>query len=192
MNRKLIDFLKEPLYGGRLKLVPAFIIFVASVFVNAYFQTTFFSALVLWLLEVSGVTDVQQRLTEILSLSSTNIGVRIAFGLLMTVFVMLFLLLAAFWEEKEKNIEHLFERACSTMLVPVLLMLIAALMMNVSLVAGIFLGIAAAADCVTVIVSAGKKTKMNGYILIAIVTFFFLITVVLLTRNHFVLIIGSN
>lgn len=190
MSKKVTDFLKEPLSGGRLKLLPSLFILTASIFVSAYFQVTSFSALVQWLLKISGEANVQQRLAEILSRSEISIGVRIAFGLLMTAFVMVFLLLAAYWEEKDKNIGHLFERACSSMLVPVLLMLAAALLMNVSLIAGVLFGIAAAVNCMAVIVSAGKKAKYNGYILIAIATAFFLITVVLLTRNHLVTMMG--
>ena len=137
MERKLTDFLKEPLSGGRLKLIPSLLIFIVSVFVNAYFQVTSFSALVSWILETSKTADAAQLLEDILARSDTAIGVRIAFGLLMTVFAMVFLLIAAYWEEKEKNTVHLFERACTTMLVPELLMFIAALLMNVSLVAGV-------------------------------------------------------
>lgn len=190
MNKKITDFLKEPLSDGRLKLIPSLLVLIASIFVNAYFQVTSFSALVQWFLKTSGEANMQQRLAEILSRSDTPIGIRIAFGLLMTAFVMVFLLLAAYWEEKDKNIGHLFERACSSMFVPVLLMLAAALLMNVSLVAGVIFGIAAAVNCMTVIVSAGKKAKCNGYILIGIATAFFLITVVLLTRNHIVTMMG--
>lgn len=190
MNKKLTDFLKEPLYDGRLKLIPSLLVLIVSIFVNAYFQVTSFSALVQWFLKTSGETNVQQRLAEILSQSDTPVGIRIAFGLLMTVFAMVFLLLAAYWEEKDKNIGRLFERACSSMLVPVLLVLVAALLMKVSLIAGILFGIAAAVNCMAVIVSAGKKTNYNEYILLATATAFFLITVVLLTRNHFVTIIS--
>lgn len=186
MNKKFTDFLKEPLSDGRLKLIPSLLVLIASIFVNAYFQVTSFSALVQWFLKTSGEANVQQRLAEILSRSDTPIGIRIAFGLLMTAFVIVFLLLAAYWEEKDKNIGHLFERACSSMLVPLLLTLVAAMLMNVSLIAGVLLGVAAAVNCMAVIVSAGKKAKRNGYILIAIATAFFLITVVLLTRNHFI------
>lgn len=192
MNKKPTDFLKEPLCCGRLKLLPSLLVFVVSIFVNAYFQVTSFSALVQWFLETSGEANVQQRLAEILSQSDTPVGIRIAFGLLMTAFVMAFLLLAAYWEEKDKNIMHLFERACSMMLVPVLLMLAAALLMKVSLAAGIFLGIAAAVDCMAVIVNAGKKDKLNGYVLFAIATAFFLITAVMLTRNHLVTMMNLN
>lgn len=173
-----------------MNLIPALLVFVASIFVNAYFQVTSFSALVLWLLESFGATDAQQQLTEMLSRSTTTVGVKIAFGLFMTVFLMIFLLPAAYMEEKEKNTKHLFERACSTMLVPVLLMLVAALLMNVSLIAGGIFGIVAVADCVAVIISAGKKATLNGHIIIAIVTAFFLITAVLLTRNHIITMIG--
>lgn len=190
MKRKHTNFLKEPLSGDRFNLISAVLVFVASIFVNAYFQVTSFSGIVLWFLKVSGQADAQQRLAEILSQSSTTVEIKIAFGLLMTVFVMVFLLLSAYMEGKEKNIKYLFERACSTMLVPVLLMLVAALLMNVSLAAGVVFGIAAAADCMAVIVSAGKKAKMNGYIIITIVTAFFLITVVLLTRNHLITMMG--
>lgn len=189
MNKKLTDFLKEPLCCGRLKLLPSLLVFVVSIFANAYFQVTSFSALVQWFLETSGEANVQQRLAEILSQSDTPVGIRIAFGLLMTAFVMVFLLLAAYWEEKDKNIIHLFERACSMMLVPVLLMLVAALLINASLTAGIFLGIAAAINCMAVIVSAAKKANVNEYLLIATATAFFLVIVVLLTRNHLITMI---
>ena len=190
MNRKIADFLKEPLSGGRLKLFPSLLVFGCSIFVNAYFQVTSFSALVQWFLKTSGEANVQQRLAEILDRSDTPFRIRIAFGLLMTAFVMVFLLLAAYWEEKDKNIGHLFERACSSMLVPVLLMLAAALLMNVSLIAGVLFGISAAVSCVIVIVSSGKKANCNGCVLIATATAFFMITVVLLTRNHIVTMIG--
>ena len=128
MERKLTDFLKEPLSGGRLKLIPSLLIFIVSVFVNAYFQVTSFSTLVSWILETSKTADAAHLLEDILARSDTAIGVRIAFGLLMTVFAMAFLLIAAYWEEKEKNAVHLFERACATMLVPELLMFVAALL----------------------------------------------------------------
>ncbi|MGN0619714.1 MAG: hypothetical protein ACI4J7_11905, partial [Ruminiclostridium sp.] len=190
MNNKITVFLKEPLSRGRLKLIPSLFVLIASIFVNGYFQITSFSALVKWFLKISGEENVQQRLAEILSLSDTSVGVRMAFGLLMTAFVMAFLLFAAYLEEKDKKISHLFGRACATLLVPVLLVMAAALLMNVSLLPGVFLGIAAAANCIVVIVSAGRKAKYNGYILIAIATAFLLITVVLLTRNHLVTMIG--
>lgn len=103
MERKLTDFLKEPLSGGRLKLIPSLLIFIVSVFVNAYFQVTSFSTLVSWILETSKTADAAQLLEDILARSDTAIGVRIAFGLLMTVFAMAFLLIAAYWEEKEKK-----------------------------------------------------------------------------------------
>lgn len=191
MNRKIADFLKEPLSGGRLKLFPSFLVFGCSIFVNAYFQMTSFSALVQWFLKTSREANAQQRLAEILGRSDTSIEIRIAFGLLMTAFVMVFLLLAAYWEEEDKNIGHLFERACSSMFVPVLLMLAAALLMNVSLIAGVIFGIAAAVGCVIVIVSSGKKANCNGYVLIATATAFLMITVVLLTRNHIVTMISA-
>ena len=184
MERKLTDFLKEPLSGGRLKLIPSLLIFIVSVFVNAYFQVTSFSTLVSWILETSKTADAAQLLEDILARSDTAIGVRIAFGLLMTVFAMAFLLIAAYWEEKEKNAVHLFERACATMLVPELLMF-------VSLVAGVVLGIAAATSCVAIIMCCGKKSNINGYLLIALSSAFFMITVVMLTRNHLVTMLGS-
>ena len=191
MERKLTDFLNEPLSGGRLKLIPSLLIFIVSVFVNAYFQVTSFSTLVSWILETSKTADAAQLLEDILARSDTAIGVRIAFGLLMTVFAMAFLLIAAYWEEKEKNAVHLFERACATMLVPELLMFVAALLMNVSLVAGVVLGIAAATSCVAIIMCCGKKSNINGYLLIALSSAFFMITVVMLTRNHLVTMLGS-
>lgn len=186
MNKKFTDFLKEPLSSGRLKLIPSLLVLIASIFVNAYFQVTSFSALVRWFLKTSGEVNVQQRVTEIIGQSNISIGVRIAFGLLMTAFVMVFLLLAAYWEEKDRNISHLFEKACSSMLVPMLLMLAAALLMNISLVAGVILGSAAAVLCVSTLVSSGKKAELSGYVLMAVATVFLLLTAVMLTRNHFV------
>lgn len=190
MERKLTAFLKLPLSDGRLKFTSALAVFFASVFVNAYFQVTSFSALAVWYLRAFGEKEFQQQLNQILIGSERTIGVRVAFGLLMTIFVMIFLLLAAYWQEKEKGIKRLFERACSALLVPVLLMLIAALLMNVSLAAGIFFSISAAADCMAVIISAGKRANVNEYLLITISTAFFMITVVLLTRNHFMTLSG--
>lgn len=103
---------------------------------------TSFSALVRWFLKISGTEKVSEQLAEILTRTDVPIGMRIAFGLLMSAFVMVFLLIAAHWEEGRKHFGHLFERACSTMLVPMLLLLIAALLMNVSFTLGVLLGIA--------------------------------------------------
>lgn len=190
MNRKITDFLKAPLSDGKLKLFPSLLVFCCSIFVNAYFQVTSFSALVRWFLKITGTENVPESLAEILARIDTPIGMRIAFGLLMTVFVMVFLLIAAYWEEGRKHFGHLFERACSTMLAPMLLLLIAALLMNVSFALGVLFGIAAAIGCVAVIVNSGKKANCNGYILITTATAFFMITVVLLTRNHIVTMVG--
>lgn len=177
--------------NGRLKLLPSLLVFVVSIFVNAYFQITSFFAFVQWFLKTSSESNVHQQLAEILSRSDIPVGIRIAFGLLMTVFVMFFLLLAAYWNEKDKNIMHLFEQACSTMLIPMFLMSIAALLMNFSIVIGIVFGISASVSCMTVIIVSGKKANLNEPVLITIATAFFLITVVLLTRNHFVTMINT-
>ena len=186
MNKKYVDFLKEPMSDGRLKSISALLVVVASIFINAYFQITSYSALVRWFLNVSGEENVEQCLTDILRQDDTSVGLRIAFGLLMTVFVMLLLFLAAYWEEQDKNICHLFERASSAMFVPVLFIFAAALLMNVSLTAGLIFGVAAAIECMAVVVNSGKKAKCNSYIMIAVATAFFMMTVVLLTRNHFI------
>lgn len=112
MNKKFTDFLKEPLSDGRLKLIPSLLVLIASIFINAYFQVTSFSALVQWFLKTSGEANVQQRLAEILSRSDTPVGIRIAFGLLMTAFVMVFLLLAAYWEDGLFLANVTFEPGC--------------------------------------------------------------------------------
>lgn len=190
MSRKFTDFLKNPLSDGRLKLFQSILVFCCSIFVNAYFQVTSFSALARWLLTISGAENVSEQLAEILSRTETPIGMRIAFGLLLTAFVMVFLMIAAYWEEQNKDFGHLFTRACSTLLVPMLLLLVAALLMNVSFTAGVLFGIAAAISCVAVIVNSGKKANCNGYVLTAIATAFFMVTVVLLTRNHIVTMVG--
>lgn len=191
MSRKITDFLKNPLSDSRLKLFQSFFVFGCSILVNAYFQVNSFSALARWLLTISGAENVSEQLAEILSRTETPIGMRIAFGLLMTAFVMVFLLIAAYWEEGRKHFGHLFERACSTMLVPMLLLLAASVLMNVSFTIGVLFGIAAAIGCVAVIVNSGKKANCNGYILITTATAFFMITVVLLTRNHIVTMVAA-
>lgn len=53
------------------------------------------------------------------------------------------------------------------------------------------MGIAAAINCMAVIVSAGKKANVNEYLLIATATAFFLVIVVLLTRNHLITMIDA-
>ncbi len=113
MNRKITDFLQEPISDGRLKLFPSLLVFCCSILVNAYFQVTSFSALAQWFLKISGAENVSGQLAEILTRTDTPIGMRIAFGLLMSVFVMVFLLIAAYWEEGRKHFGHLIEKACS-------------------------------------------------------------------------------
>ena len=76
------------------------------------------------------------------------------------------------------------------MLVPVLLMLTSALLMNLSFAVGIVFAIFAVADCAAVIVKAGQKAKLNGYFIIAMTAAFILITLVLCTRNHFITMFG--
>lgn len=49
------------------------------------------------------------------------------------------------------------------MFVPVLFILAAALLMNVSLTAGLIFGVAAAIECMAVVVNSGKKAKRNAY-----------------------------
>lgn len=190
MSRKITDFLKNPLSDGRLKPFQSILVFVCSILVNAYFQVTSFSALARWLLTISGAENVSEQLAEILSRTETPIGMRIVFGLLMTAFVMVFLLIAAYWEEGRKHFGYLFERAGSTMLVPILLLLVASVLMNVSFTIGVLFGIAAAIGCAAAIVNSGKKANCNGYILITTATAFFMITVVLLTRNHIVTMVA--
>ncbi len=190
MSKKITDFLKSPLSSGRIKPISSLFVFCCSIFVNAYFQISSFSALVQWLLKIYDEENAAEHLSEILVRTDIPIGMRLAFGLLMSVFVIIFLLIAAYLEEQSKNIGHLFERACSTMIVPMLLLFAAALLMNISLALGVLFGIAAAVSCIAVIISSGKRTDCNGYVLILISTAFFMITVVLLTRNHIVTMIG--
>lgn len=186
MNKNITDFLKDPLSAGRLKLFESVLVFVGSVFVNTCFQLTSFSAAVRWFLKYSGEENVAERLSEILSLNNTPVGLRIAFGLLMSLFAFVFLLIAAYWDEQSKNFAILFKRACSFMLAPTLLVLSATVIMNFSLTLGVLFGVAAAISCVASIVCSGRKANRNAFLIIAVATAFFMVTVVLLTRNHFV------
>ncbi len=186
MQRKVLDYLKNPLCNSKISLPTSIVVFVVSIFVNAYFQITSYSALAKWLIETSGSSDVETRLAELIRGAATPIGLQIAFGLLMTIFAIAFLFLAAYWEEKDKNILHLFQRACSTMIVPLSFMLVGSLLMNTTLFAGVLCGVLAAASCMTTIINSGKKANVNGYILIAVTTALFMIAVVMLTRNHLI------
>lgn len=193
--KKYIDFLKKPLSDGNMNLVSCITVFIGSIFVNAYFLRTSFSSIVDWFMSISkdAVTpEAQQSILDIVNTSNGAVASKIAFGLLMTVFIMIFLLPSAYLESgrKEKNFVKLYKRACSTMFVPVIFMLLSALLMNISFVCGLILAITAAAVCVSIIVKAGRKSNVNDYLIIITVALFFLITVALCTRNHFVTMFG--
>ncbi len=193
--KKLTDFLKEPLSDGRLHPIPSIAVLIGSIFVNAYFLRTSFSGIASWFLKISNgalKAEAQQKIAEAVSLSDGAMISKIAFGLLMTVFVMIFLLPAAYLdsEGQEKKPKFLLERACSTLLAPMLFLLVSALLMKLSFTAGIVFAILAVADCAAVIVKACRKAKLNGYFIIAMTAAFILITLVLCTRNHFITMLG--
>lgn len=193
--KNLLSFLKDPLSEGRLSPFSSFVVIIASVFVNAYFLMTSFSGLVSWFVGISGgalTLEAQQGISNVVNLSESAFASKLGFGLLMTVFVMLFLLAAAYIgsEKQERKLERLLERACSTLLVPMLFMLVSALLMNASFVAGVVFATLAVSACVAVIVEAGRKANLNGYLIVALVAGFILITAVLCTNNHFVTMFG--
>ena len=193
--KKLTDFLKDPLSDGRLRPIPSIAVLIGSVFVNAYFLWTSFSEIASWFLKISNgalTAEAQQKIAEAVSLSNGAMISKLAFGLLMAVFTMIFLLPAAYLdsEGQEKKPKFLLERACSTLLTPMLFLLVSALLMNLSFTAGIVFAILAVADCAAVIVKAGQKAKLNGYFIIAMTAAFILITLVLCTRNHFITMFG--
>jgi hypothetical protein len=189
--KNLVCFLKDPLSEGRLRPVLSTAFFIASIFVNAYFLMTSFSGLASWFMKTSGnalTMEAQQGISDIVNLTGNAFTSKLGFGLLMTVFAMLFLLAAAYLgsEKQERETWYLFERACSTLLVPMLFMLASALLMNISFIAGVVFATLAVSACAAVIVEAGRKANLNGYLTVVLVTGFILITAVLCTNNHFV------
>ena len=193
--KELTDFLIDPLSDGRLKPVPSIAVLIGSVFVNAYFLRTSFSGIASWLLKISNgalTAEAQQKISATVSLSDGTMISKLAFGLLMTVFIMIFLLPAAYLdsEGQEKKPKFLLERACSTLLMPMLFLLVSALLMKLSFTAGIVFAILAVADCAAIIVKACRKAKLNGYFIISMTAAFILITLVLCTRNHFITMLG--
>lgn len=193
--KKLTDFLKEPLSDGRLKPIPSIAVLIGSVFVNAFFLRISFSGIASWFLKISDgamTIEAQQKIAEAVSLSNGAFVSKLAFGLLLTAFAMIFLLIAAYLDSKgqEKKLKFLLERACSTLLMPMLFLLASALLMNLSFTAGIVFAILAVSDGAAVIVKAGRNAKLNGYIIIATTAAFILITLVLCTRNHFITMFG--
>lgn len=79
MKRKFTDYLKALLFDGRLNLLSSILVFCCSIFVNAYFQVTSFSALTQWFLKISGAENVPERLAEIFARTATPVGMRNAF-----------------------------------------------------------------------------------------------------------------
>lgn len=188
MFHKLI---KDPLTEGKLNLIASLAVFISSIFIHAYFINVSLAGLSRWFLNLTEdalTVAAQNSIISMTNVTSDAFISKIPFGLLMTAFVMVFLMLAAFLESDlyGKTIRDVFERACKIMLVPLVFLFVSALLMNVSFLAGIVLAMMAVSISGATLLKAGIHAKVNGYIITLIVTAFLLITVVMLTRNHFV------
>lgn len=184
------EILRTPYAQVRLKLLPSIAVLLASVAVNAYVQITSFSAETIWLLETFEDPEAKAHLVRILALNTASPALRAAYGLLMTVFVLIFMLPAAAWYEEKPSPLTVMERAASMLLVPVILTLIAALTFQFSFSAGAVIAMLAVVYCMAMIAEAGRRRKKNGYLVIAMMTLFLLITALMLFRNHLVTMAG--
>jgi hypothetical protein len=188
--KTLKEILKNPYSEAHLPLLPSILVILCSIAVNAYVQITSFPSMTFWLLRIFGDAEAEAHLTQILALNSASPAVRAAYGLLMTVFVMIFILPAACWYEEKPTLKKVIERAAAMILVPVLLILIAALTFKVSFTAGVVIALLAAVYEMAMIAEAGRRRKKNGYLIILMMTLFLLITTMMLLRNHLVTLSG--
>ncbi|MGI6052424.1 MAG: hypothetical protein ACOYA9_08065 [Bilifractor sp.] len=184
--KTLEQILKNPYSEAHLPLLPSILVILCSIAVNAYVQITSFSSMTLWLLRIFCDTEAGAHLTQILALNSASPAVRAAYGLLMTAFVMIFILPAACWYEEKPTPAKVIERAAAMILIPVILTLTAALTFKVSFIAGVIIALLACVYCMALIAEAGRKGKKNGYLIIIMMTLFLLITAMMLLRNHLV------
>lgn len=184
------EILKNPCTQAHLPLLPSLLIILGSIPVNAYVQITSFSAMTAWLLKMFGDADAEVHLTRILAMNSASPALRMAYGLLMTVFVMLFIVPAACWLEEKPTLTKVIERAAAMMLVPVILVLLAALIFKVSFTAGAITALLAAVCAMALIAEAGRRKKKNLWLIILMMTLFLLLTAMMLLRNHLVTLAG--
>lgn len=174
------EIMKNPLAQEKMGPVAAICVLLGSIFVNAYFLKTSFSAMVAWVSQLIGSAVPNGDPVTYVS--------RLPYGLLMTVFVLIFLI-PALWMETRGEKHHfadIMERTAYALMVPVVLLLVSALLMNVSLIAGAVFGLFAAVCVAGVMVSAGQTGGLNGWAICAWTTAFFLITVAMCARNHMV------
>lgn len=192
MFRKLI---KEPSADGKLNLIASLSVFISSIFIHAYFINVSLAGISGWFLNLTGdalTVETQNNIINMTYVTSDAFISKIPFGLVMTAFVMIFLLLAAFLERdlNGKKMKDVFGRACKLMFVPLVLIFISAIFMKESILAGIIFAMMAVSISAVSLVNAGIHAKINGYIISIIVTSFLLITATMLTRNHFVTMFG--
>ncbi|MGI6229939.1 MAG: hypothetical protein ACOYJL_03385 [Tractidigestivibacter sp.] len=189
----LKKLLKDPLSNERFGKVGAAITIVLSAVADALFQATSFQALSKWVLQTVlgySAVDAEAKVAEVVCKQSTPLWMQFLYGLLMTAFAMVFLLVAAKLRGRKLSVEGRnagsFGLACSWLVVPALLMLVAAIVIQASLAAGTILSVAAALCCVFHILESCKVANVNGYVALALATVCFLLTAILLVRNHVV------
>lgn len=185
------QYFKDPLSSEPLGLVSSIGVLVASVFVNAYFLKTSFAAMVSWMLDVARGSLVGQAVQR-MSAAGVTYASRIPFGLLMTVFVLIFLVPAACLARRGQHLRgsEIVGAVGGAMTVPVVLLLVSGLLMNASFVAGVVLAVFAAACVFATIVTFLRAGNVNGWAICAWGTLFLLITVVMCARNHMVTMFG--
>ena len=188
--KTLKEILKNPCSEAHLPLLPSVLVILCSIPVNAWVQVTSFSSMTAWLLRIFGDTEAEAHLTQILALNNASPAVRAAYGLLMTVFVMIFILPAACRYEEKPTLKKVIERAAAMILVPVILVFIAALTFRVSFTAGVSIALLAAVYDTAMIAEAGRRRGGNGYLIVLMMTLFLLITVMMLLRNHLAALAG--
>lgn len=182
--------LKNPCTDERLSLPAAIVVLLCAIAVNTFVQITSFSAEVLWILETFGDPEAQAHLAQILALNTASPALRLAYGLLMTVFVSIFILPAAAWYEEKKTPSAVLERAETMLFVPVIITLIATLTFKASFIAGAVIAMFAVVYCMAEIQEAGRRRGKSGYLLIVLETLFLLITALMLFRNHLTTMAG--
>lgn len=189
---RVADILQNPLGGRRLGSGASVAAILVSVPVNAWFQKASFVGLVGWLERTAAgslTESTAERLAEAQAGMAFSLASRLPYGLLMTAFVLAFLLPACkvghgrTWREG-------FECACGALPVPVALLAVASPCMETSLAVGMAFAVAALAACVATIVLETRGGGWNGWLTVAWVTGFVLITAVMLTRNHVVTMFG--
>lgn len=184
------NLFKNPFHDARLSLLPSILVLLCSVAVNTFVQITSFSAETSWLLQTFRDPEAQAHLAQILALNTTSPALKAAYGLLMTAFVLIFILPAARWYEEKLTVSVVLERAATMLFVPVILTFIATLIFNASFIAGVIIAMFAVVYCMAEIQEAGRRRGKNGHLLIVLEALFLLITALMLLRNHLLTLAG--